>query len=104
MEAYNTPITPDTPISQLTVGQLAEVLKDILNASPVEVPAKPEGGRRYVYGLKGIQELFHCSNVTAQRLKKGAIAAAVSQYGRKITVDADKAMELVRKAKDMDKE
>ena len=54
----------------------------------------PEPGKRYVYGLKGIQELFNVSHLTAQRYKDGIIKEAVFQSGRKIVVDADKAIEL----------
>lgn len=58
----------------------------------------PAHGPRYVYGLKGIMELFGVSNMTAQRYKKGVIKAAVSQYGRKIVTNADLALELFRQA------
>ena len=44
-------------------------------------------------------ELFNCSNVTAQRYKNGVIADAVKQYGRKIVIDAEKALELFNEAK-----
>ena len=54
----------------------------------------PEPGKRYVYGLRGIQELFNVSHLTAQRYKDGIIKDAVYQSGRKIVVDADKAIEL----------
>ena len=54
----------------------------------------PSSGKRYVYGLKGIQELFNVSHGTAQKYKDGIIKDAVFQSGRKIVVDADKAMEL----------
>jgi len=88
-----TAITNDTPIAELTVGQLREVLG--LGAMPtaqarVELPAK-----RYVYGLAGLAELFGCSRQTAGRLKaSGKIAEAITQCGRKIIVDADLALEL----------
>ena len=54
----------------------------------------PSSGKRYVYGLKGIQELFNVSHGTAQKYKDGILKDAVFQSGRKIVVDADKAMEL----------
>ncbi len=55
-------------------------------------PATPPP--RYVYGLRGIRELFGVSHATAQKLKDGILKPAVRQYGRKIVVDADMAMEL----------
>ena len=54
----------------------------------------PVPGKRYLHGLKGIQELFNVSHVTAQRYKDGILKDAVYQSGRKIVVDADKAIEL----------
>lgn len=82
----------------MTAGQLADFLKS--GPSPVQAsePSAPRG-KRYVYGLKGIQELFHCCSLTAQRYKNGVIAGAVRQYGRKIVVDADLALELFNAAK-----
>ena len=65
------------------------------NTPDMQAPAQAP---RYVYGLKGIMQLFGCSNMTAQRYKKGIIKAAVSQYGRKIVTNADLALELFRQA------
>ena len=53
-----------------------------------------DSGRRYVYGLKGISNLFGVSKVTAQKYKDGILKDAVYQSGRKIVVDADKARAL----------
>jgi hypothetical protein len=57
-----------------------------------EEPVRAPG--RQVYGLKGIQELFHVSHKTAQIYKDGILKPAVRQNGRKIVVDADLALEL----------
>lgn len=61
------------------------------NAQPKQ---ETEPGKRYVYGLRGICELFNVSHVTAQKYKNTFLAPAVMQRGRKIIVDAAKAMEL----------
>ena len=53
--------------------------------------------RRYVKGVTGIANLFGCSNPTAQKLKKTIIKEAVTQNGRVIITDAEKAVELFRK-------
>lgn len=58
------------------------------------VASDPVSGKRYVYGIKGIQELFNVSHPTAQKYKDGIIKDAVFQSGRKIVVDVDKALEL----------
>ncbi len=56
--------------------------------------------QNYVYGLKGIAKLFGCSVSSAQRLKKsGKIDDAIIQDGRKIIVEVDKVLELVRNHK-----
>ncbi len=92
-----------TPIAALTVEQFVSLLTEHgqISTNSVPEPATPAvpDGRRYVYGLKGIQDLFHCSHVTAQRYKDGIIAGAVYQCGRKITVDVDKALQLAKEAR-----
>lgn len=95
-------ITADTPLMSMTAGQLAELFNGILRASTGTQmePAKEESHRRFVYGLRGIMELFGVSNVTAQRYKNGIIKDAVSQCGRKIVVDADRALELFRESRE----
>lgn len=60
----------------------------------VEQPDNPASPPRYVYGLRGIRELFNVSHATAQKLKDGILKPAVRQCGRKIVVDAGMAMEL----------
>lgn len=54
-----------------------------------------EDNDKYVYGIAGIAELFHCSLPTANRIKKsGRIKKAITQIGRKIIVDKKMALEL----------
>ncbi len=94
-------ITPETPLVQMTAGQLAEYLASRA-AAPAQAAPAAAGSmtapaaqpRRYVYGIKGIMQLFGVSNVTAQRYKRGIIREAVSQNGRIIVVDADLALQL----------
>ena len=97
-------ITPETPLVQMTAGQLADYLNALAPkpaqagaaaASAAGSPAAPAAQpRRYVYGIKGIMQLFGVSNVTAQRYKRGIIREAVKQNGRIIVVDADLALQL----------
>src|SRR5690554_4427856 len=71
----------------LTVEEAGEVL------APAPTP-------KHVHGLAGIASLFGCSIPTAYRIKKsGIIDAAITQIGRKIVVDAPKALELAGKKK-----
>lgn len=92
-------ISNETPLWQMTAGQFIEFLRQS-NAPLCSTAPEEQQAPRRVYGLKGIQELFHCSNMTAQRLKKGVIAPAVHQYGRKIVTDADLALQLFKAAKE----
>ena len=58
--------------------------------------------KHYVYGLKGICDLFCCSTATAARIKKsGAIDSALSQVGNTIVVDADLALDLLKAKKNV---
>lgn len=85
-------VNKDTPIAMLTVGQLQEVLQGE-KTKPTKEVLEP---RKYVYGLRGIRQLFNVSHVTAQKYKDTIIADACFQQGRKIVVDVDKAMELFK--------
>ena len=85
-------ITSNTRIIDLTVGQLMDV---IANAQAPVVEKKPEQTKRLVYGISGIAQLFNCSMTTANRIKaSGRIDDAITQHGRIIVVDADKALVL----------
>ena len=97
-------ITAETPIIQMTAGQLAEYLNS--HAAPAQPGAaagtqdtQAETPRRYVYGINGIMRLFGVSNVTAQRYKRGIIREAVKQNGRIIVTDADLALQLFNERK-----
>ncbi len=87
-------ITDNTPVTMLTAGQLRDFLG--LSAPTVanNTQQQPQQETRLVYGLAGIQRLFNVSHVTAQRYKNTFLAPAVSQQGRKIIVDAEKAIRL----------
>lgn len=89
----NATITDGTPIAMLTLGQLKEALQPQAQRTP-EPPQVTEEGKRYVYGLRGIRELFGVCHTTAQRYKDTFLAPAIRQNGRKVIVDADMAMEL----------
>lgn len=85
-------ITSNTRIIDLTVGQLMDL---IAKAQAPVVEKKPEQTKRLVYGISGIAQLFNCSMTTANRIKaSGRIDDAITQHGRIIVVDADKALVL----------
>lgn len=87
-------INPSTRLIDLTAGDLMELLGKEQKIVVDNTPKK----KHLVYGIAGIAQLFNCSMTTANRIKaSGNIAKAISQYGRKITVDADLALELMKK-------
>lgn len=76
----------NTRIIDMTAGELLKYLQSELGTATK--------GKRFVYGYKGVAELFNCSKPTASKLIHGKIKAAVCQHGRKIVVDADRALKL----------
>ncbi|ALU26846.1 DUF3853 family protein [Myroides odoratimimus] len=91
----------EKPVWQMTGQELLNLLKEIaVNESPHSSTNLPKDtlSKRYVYGIRGIAELFGCSISTANKIKKeGKIKSAILQYGRKIIVDAELALELFSK-------
>ncbi|MBI9067280.1 MAG: DUF3853 family protein [Salinivirgaceae bacterium] len=85
-------VTNETPIAMLTVGQLKEVLN--LEQQKEAVVQNDFTDKKYAYGLKGIRDTFNVSHATAQKYKDGILKDAITQYGRKIIMDVDKAMKL----------
>lgn len=88
-------INSNTRIIDLTVGELMDIMKSQQQVvAENNVPKK----KCLVYGIAGIAQLFNCSMTTANRIKaSGKINQAISQCGRMITVDADLALELMKK-------
>ena len=84
-------INPNTRIIDLTAGQLLDLIESASNKPKQEVSKE----RRYEYGIAGIARIFNCSISTANRIKaSGKIDKAISQRGRLIVIDAEKAIEL----------
>ncbi|MCC8089181.1 MAG: DUF3853 family protein [Rikenellaceae bacterium] len=83
----------DKPLWQMTGEEFL-----YLNQNAVPETARPplvEQPKKYVYGIRGIAQLFGCSIPTASRIKlSGKIDKAITQIGRKIIVDAEFALEL----------
>lgn len=47
----------------------------------------------FVYGLKGIRDLFGVSTTTAQVYKKTWLAPAITQVGKRIVINVQQAIE-----------
>ena len=85
-------ITSDTRIIDLTVGQLMDLFA---KAQAPATQAQQKEEKRLVYGISGIAQIFNCSMTTANRIKaSGRIDDAITQHGRIIVVDANKALQL----------
>ena len=87
------------PLYTLTVGEFFQMMEDFVQRAAdgakdnnTAEADKPTG--RLVYGLAGIEELFHVSHKTAQYYKDHVIQEAVRQNGRKIVTDVDLALKL----------
>lgn len=91
-------ITDETPLAMLNVGHLRGIITDAKSNHGGSATPK-----NYVYGLKGICDLFSCGLSRAQELKRTVIADAVHQNGRTIVTDADLALELFSKASEKTK-
>lgn len=84
-----------TLVRDLTLGQLKAALFGQPCKGEVKAGAAPVlQPKRYIYGIKGIEDYFHVSHKTAQRFKNTFLKPAVSQNGRVICTDADYAMQL----------
>lgn len=92
-------------VIDLTADEFAEVLAEALARAGYQKreagKSEPARKKNLVYGIGGIAQLFNCSKTTANRIKaSGIIDKAISQTGRIISVDADLALELMKKYKE----
>lgn len=91
-------IDPKKRIIDLTVAEFCQLLQEAREEQPPVVIDTTKKKGRFVYGISGIAELLGCSVTTANRIKQsGKLAPAITQVGRLIITDAEKALELVGK-------
>jgi hypothetical protein len=90
-------ITGDTPIAALTVSQFVELLEKGKSPELAPAPRPEDYTQGFVYGIKGIEDLFKVCHSTAQHYKDTFLQPAVKQNGRVIVVDVAKALELFDK-------
>ena len=92
----NLDILREKPLIQMTGGEFIFLQNNLNNKLPSKI-LKPEKGKKYVYGIRGIATLFGCSISSANRIKKSKkIDRAIIQDGRKIIVDSELALELMK--------
>jgi hypothetical protein len=88
-------INLNTPIWQLTVGELVEVIKNELQ--PKTEPFQQScTDKNFVYGLQGLADLLGCSKQHAWFIKStGVFDNAIIQRGRKIIINKEKVFEIL---------
>ena len=83
--------------NEIVVMEQAQLLDTIKKAINESSQSSSTNKKTYVYGIKGLAAILGCSRPTAQRIKStGKLDSAISQTGRTIVVDVDKALELIR--------
>lgn len=87
----------EKPLWQFTGKDHEYLLKHVLMESLSNEDCEQPSKKHYVQGINGIADLFGCSRSTAQRIKNsGVIDDAITQVHRKILVDTDLALQLVK--------
>ena len=103
-------LTDDTPLAMLTLGQSDEApllmltlgqFKGEMRALLSSQTIKDEDSTVFqfeeqnsIYGLRGIRDLFNVCHTTAQRYKDTFLKPSVTQNGKKLIFDKQKAIEL----------
>ena len=88
-------INPNTRIIDLTVGELVDIIKETMSMQVASSAMPEQNPRNLEYGIAGIARIFNCSISTANRIKaSGKIDDAITQIGRIITIDVDRALQL----------
>ena len=83
--------------NEIVVMEQAQLLDTIKKAVNESSQSSSTNKKTYVYGINGLAAILGCSRPTAQRIKSsGKLDGAISQTGRTIVVDVDKALELIR--------
>ena len=84
------------PLWQLTVQEFENLMGRILSEFFQHEEMSARDPPRMAYGLDGLCKVLGCSKSTAMRLKKsGILDEAIVQTGRKIIIDADKALDIL---------
>lgn len=87
----------EKPLFQLTAREFLDLQANHVNEKITPKKQESSNTKKYVYGIRGIAKLLHCSISTANRIKKsGKINEAIIQNGRLIIVDAELALKLIK--------
>jgi hypothetical protein len=89
----------EKPLFQITAGEFIFLQRGGKTEGDEEGNSITKIDKKYVYGIRGIAGLLDCSQSSANRLKKsGVIDDAITQNGRKIIVDAELALKLIKES------
>ncbi|RKT01050.1 DUF3853 family protein [Chryseobacterium defluvii] len=85
------------PLISMTGSEILELFGEIISKND-----KPQvndfTGKNLVYGIKGLADLLKCGKSKAQEIKSsGIIDEAIIQTGKKIIIDSEKAIDLLKK-------
>ena len=84
------------PVAMMT-GEELRYLLESSRGTETNGDTQTVQSKRMFYGIEGIAQIFGCSVPTANRIKKsGVINDAITQVGRKIIIDGDMALALVK--------
>lgn len=90
-------MAPETRIIDLTLADLRAIVREQVEEAIRADRATRQDTPRFVYGLKGLMDLFHCSKSTAARIKaSGKIDRAIRQIGDKMVIDSELALSLLK--------
>ena len=91
-------IRDDMPLWQLSVNELKLIISKMFEEKFHVLEENGQKPTTRVYGISGLADLLHCSKTKANQIKKlGLIDAAITQVGRKIVIDADLAIKLLKR-------
>ena len=89
------------PLFSLTVSEFTELIKQVQGIpvqATLQVSQAKEYDENFAYGLSGLARLLGCSKQTAFNIKKsGKLAGAITQIGKLIIIDKQKALSIINK-------
>ena len=84
----------EKPFFSMTGSEILQLFGTIAEAKTV---SQDFTEKKYVFGIRGLASILKCGMTNAQRIKNtGVIDEAIYQAGRKIVIDSEKALELIK--------
>lgn len=84
----------EKPLFSMTGSEILELFSQVAEKKTI---TKDFTEKKYVYGINGLATLLGCGRTKAQEIKSsGIIDEAIYQSGKKIVIDSDKALQLIK--------